>query len=77
MNCAAIDRAKTTRRPAIRYFTYIPNPLCEISKLSSGLARLLPFVHSPMVRMIQHSGTPRSMEPSPLVHALRLSLNRA
>ena len=64
------------RSPAIRYFTYIPNPLWEISKFSSGFARVLPLVHSPMVRMIQHSGTPRSMEPRAFVHALPLSVNR-
>ena len=77
MNWAAMEVAKTTRKPAIRYLTYSPNPLCEISKFSSGLARLDPLDHSPMERMTQQKGIPRSAEPTALVHALPRGAKRA
>ena len=69
MNCTAIDTANMTRSPAIRYFTYIPNPLCEISKESSGLLMLLPLPHMPVARIVQHSGMPSTTEPTRLDQA--------
>ena len=63
VNWNSIDNAKTIRNAAIRYFTYIPKPLIEVSKLNIGLLIRLVFSHMPRNRISQHNGSPKATVP--------------
>jgi hypothetical protein len=63
VNWKIILRAKIIKKAAIKYLTYIPKPLIEVSKFNIGLLMRLDFPHIPRAKISQHNGRPKKTIP--------------
>jgi hypothetical protein len=62
-------KAYMTRKAAIKYFTCIPYPLIDVSKLVNGAFNIHCLHHIPLNKIVAHMGIPSIRDPNKFDHA--------